>query len=287
MSCRWSLIGWMSVTAACVMARAETPASPFRAPRFEVRHTTGIVYGKAAVRMPQPGDKELLLDLYEPIGPGLPARRPAAVLIHGGGFKGGSRTSGMIAQLCQELTRRGFVCISIDYRMQGDDPPVEGATLIERAIRAAITDAATATQWLIDHAEQYQIDTTRIAIGGGSAGAITSLMLAYKNPPAGVEKPKFAAVIDLWGSLYQTINDIEAGEPPVLIIHGTEDKVVNYSGAKDIVRRCKEVGVTCELYAIQGAGHGVPLGQEYEGVKLNQRIANFLDTHLKLAQLAM
>jgi acetyl esterase/lipase len=264
----------------------ETAGSAFRQPRFEVRKTAAIVYGRGAVRAPQPGKKDLLLDLYEPTGAGVPAQHPAAVLIHGGGFKGGSRTSGMIAQLCQELTTRGFVCVSIDYRMQGDDPPTEGATLIERAIRAAINDAGTATKWLIDHADEYQIDTSRIAVGGGSAGAITSLMLAYKTPPEGVEKPKIAAVIDLWGSLYQSVNDIDAGEPPVLIIHGTQDQVVKYSGAEDIVRRCKAVGVTCELYAIEGAGHGVPLGREYEGVALNQRIADFLLTHLKLGELA-
>lgn len=272
--------------AAIAAVRAEEPAgSPFRRPRFDVKKTVAVVYGKAAVRAPRAGEKELLLDLYEPTGTSVPAKRPAMVVIHGGGFKGGSRSAANMAGLCRELTSRGYVCISIDYRMQGDDPPTNGETAIERAIAAAITDAATAVQWLVSHAEQYGVDTTRIAVGGGSAGAITSLLLTYKQRELGAYDPPVAAVIDLWGSLYQSANDIMPGAPPVLIIHGTNDQIVKFSGAEDIVRRCQEVGVTCELYAIQGAGHGVPLTQAYDGVPLQQRIADFLDVQMKLGEL--
>jgi para-nitrobenzyl esterase len=265
---------------------ADSEGSAFRQPRFEVKKTADIVYGKAPVRSPRAGDKDLLLDLYEPTGERLPVKRPAMVVIHGGGFKGGSRTAGNMAQLCRDLAARGFVCISIDYRMQGDDPPTDGRNLIERSIRAAVADAGTALQWLVDHADKHSVDTKRIAVGGGSAGAITSLLLTYKQREAGAAQPPIAAVIDLWGSLYQSSGDIQAGAPPVLIIHGTNDQVVKFTGAEDIVARCKEVGVTCELCAIQGAGHGVPLNQDYEGIVLTQRIVNFLDTQLKLAELA-
>jgi acetyl esterase/lipase len=267
-----------------MLAAEAIPESAFRQPRFEVKTTTAVVYGRADVNKPKPGKKDLLLDLYEPAGEGVPAKLPAMVVIHGGGFKGGSRGARNMAGLCRELASRGFVCISIDYRMQGDDPPVEGRTLMERSIRAAVIDAATATKWLIDNAEQHRVDTTRIAVGGGSAGAITSLMLAYRK---GVrpERLPIAAVVDLWGSMYRSVDDIQEGDPPVIIIHGTNDRTVPFAGAEAIVDRTRQVGVTCELCAIEGGGHGVNLNDEFEGTRLMQRIVNFLDVQLKLAEL--
>ena len=76
---------------------ADTPNSPFRQPRFQVKKTESIVYGKGAVKLPTPGSKDLLLDLYEPQGVDLPPLRPAMVVIHGGGFKGGSRGAANMA----------------------------------------------------------------------------------------------------------------------------------------------------------------------------------------------
>lgn len=271
---------------ASLATAADAPGSPFRTPRFEVKRTNAVVYGKAGVKAPAAGEKDLLLDLYEPQGKDLPPLRPAMIVIHGGGFKGGSRAAPNMSGLCRELTSRGFVCISIDYRMQGDDPDTEGRTLMERAIRAAVLDAGAAHRWLVANAGKYKIDPNRIAVGGGSAGAITSLLLTYGRQDDPEDRPKIAAVVNLWGSMYRATNSIAAGDPPVIIIHGTEDKVVAFSGAEEIRQRCAEVGVVCEFCPIEGAGHGVGLTQTFEGVPLLQRIVNFLDTHLKLAELA-
>ena len=263
---------------------ADTSDSPFRQPRFEVKKSANIIYGQGLVKLPTPGSKELLLDLYEPQGKELPLLRPAMIVIHGGGFKGGSRGAGNMASLCSEFASRGFVCVSIDYRTQGDDPDSDGNTLMERSIRAAVQDAGKALDWMVNKAKELQVDAKRIAIGGGSAGAITSLLLTYSKGTRAGRAP-VAAVIDLWGSLYRSSGDIERGDPPVLIIHGVNDNIVPFSGAQDIVNRTKEVGVVCELYAIEDAGHGVNLNKEIDGVTLLQRIVNFLDTQLKLSEL--
>ncbi len=263
---------------------AEEPGSAFRQARFQVKKTPDVVYGQGTVQTPQPGNKDLLLDVYEPQGENLPQLRPAMVVIHGGGFRSGSRGAANMAGLCQELAARGFVCVSIDYRMQGDDPDTEGRSAMERAMRAAVIDAGVAVQWLASHADEYHIDKQRIAIGGGSAGAITSLLLTYAKESR-TKRPHIAAVIDLWGSLYRSSGDIEAGDPPVLIIHGVKDNVVPYSGAEAIVKQAKAVGVASELYAIADGGHGVPLSKVVDGVTLTQRIVNFLDTQLKLEEL--
>ena len=64
-----------------------------------------VEYGRA-------GGQALLLDLYVPDGP---RPFPAAILVHGGGFDGGTRATNM-APTFQPLAEAGFAWFSIDYR---------------------------------------------------------------------------------------------------------------------------------------------------------------------------
>jgi acetyl esterase/lipase len=268
-----------------VLAASSWPVSaetPFMDPRFSVTVTPDVVYGTAPIGAPEPGQMELLLDLYEPEGPNAPDLRPAVLVIHGGGFRSGDKASGRFVALCRDLTARGYVCASINYRLEGDDPPTQGDDPRQRAISAAIEDAGTALRWLHDHAAVYGIDGGRVAVGGGSAGAITSLFVVYR---VGDPLSPVGAVLDLWGGLYDSVDAIEAGDPPLIIIHGTEDQTVPFSLAEDLVRRADEVGVPYELWAIEGAGHGVDLRLVVDGVTLYDRIADFFYRHLDLAGL--
>jgi hypothetical protein len=63
-----------------------------------------------------------------------------------------------------------------------------------------------------------------------------------------------SAVIDVSGGLLTPL--MEAGEPPVLIVHGTNDATAPYTLAEAIVARAEEVGVTYELHTLTGVGHG-------------------------------
>ena len=78
----------------------------------------GIVFSavppdQTAVEYGKPGGHALLLDLHVPDGPG---PFPAAILVHGGGFDGGTRATNM-APTFQPLADAGFAWFSIDYRM--------------------------------------------------------------------------------------------------------------------------------------------------------------------------
>ena len=250
--------------------------------RFEVEVTSDVVYGSAAVGAPEAGSKELMLDIYEPAGEGVPELRPALLAVHGGGFRSGDKAQPNFAALCSDFAARGYVCASINYRLQGDDPPTEGEDLKQRAVAAAIEDAGAALRWLHDNAERYRIDRGRVAVGGGSAGAVTILFLVYQF---GDDEYPVGVVLDLWGGLYDSVNAIDRDDPPVIIIHGTEDELVPLQQAKNIKRRAGEVGVVCELLAIDGAGHGMALDQELDGVTLYDRIATFFYRHLDLGSL--
>src|SRR5437763_16800161 len=65
------------------------------------------------VEFGRPGGKALLLDLHVPDGPG---PFPAAILVHGGGFDEGSRSTN-VKPLFQPLADAGYAWFSIDYRM--------------------------------------------------------------------------------------------------------------------------------------------------------------------------
>src|SRR5437588_478097 len=68
---------------------------------------------KKGVEYARPGGKPVLLDLHVPDGPGL---FPAAILVHGGGFDEGSKSTN-VRPLFDPLANAGFAWFSIDYRM--------------------------------------------------------------------------------------------------------------------------------------------------------------------------
>ncbi len=99
-------------------------------------------------------------------GTALPARlytdqpgKPATLLyLHGGGFViGGIETHD---SLCRQLAlKSGGAVVSLDYRLAPEHP-----------FPTAVDDAWAAMRWLADHGDRLGLDTTRLAVGGDSAG---------------------------------------------------------------------------------------------------------------------
>src|ERR1039457_2463197 len=107
------------------------------------------------VEYTRPGGKPVLLDLHVPDGPG---PFPAAILIHGGGFDEGSRSTNF-RPLFDVLANAGYAWFSIDYRMAP-----------EFRFPQAIEDVNSAIQWVKANAAAYQVDGAKIALIGESAG---------------------------------------------------------------------------------------------------------------------
>jgi acetyl esterase/lipase len=99
---------------------------------------------------------------------------PLLFFIHGGGWTGGNRSSGL-GGLLPEMLKNGISVVSIEYRFipeataDGVVPPVKGP----------LSDAARALQFVRSKAGEWNIDKTRIGASGGSAGACSSLWLAF------------------------------------------------------------------------------------------------------------
>jgi len=109
------------------------------------------------------------LDLYLP--PPGPGRPPSLfVYIHGGAWVSGDK--GQYRPLGLALAGQGVAVAIINYRLSGSGP---------HSVRhpAHVQDAAAAVAWLLRHAAQYGYDPSRVFVGGHSAGAHISALLAY------------------------------------------------------------------------------------------------------------
>ncbi len=103
-----------------------------------------------------PGGVELVLDLYRPSNPnGRPA--PVIVFLHGGGWSGGTRTTG--PDFRRYFAQDGFAMASIEYRLT---PSI--------TFPANVEDVRTAVRWLKANAAAHALDPDRICLWGTSAG---------------------------------------------------------------------------------------------------------------------
>jgi beta-glucanase (GH16 family) len=98
---------------------------------------------------------------------------PAVIFIHGGGWMSGDKKN-EIPMLINCL-EQGITYVSINYR-HIPDAQAEGVT---PAVKAPLDDAARALQFVRSHAKEWNIDPTRIAVIGGSAGGFSALWLAF------------------------------------------------------------------------------------------------------------
>jgi len=100
--------------------------------------------------------QELVLDLYTPATP--PGTRlPVIVFLHGGGWAGGTRTTG--PDFRRFFAGDGFAMVSIEYRLT---PAI--------TFPANVEDVKTAVRWLRANAGAHRLDSDRICLWGTSAG---------------------------------------------------------------------------------------------------------------------
>ena len=98
------------------------------------------------IEFSNPDDQHLQVNLAQPKGgDGL---RPAVVCIHGGGFRAGKRES--YDKLCLTLSSRGYVAITVTYRLAPAHP-----------FPAAVIDCKAAVRWLRANAAKYRVEIGR------------------------------------------------------------------------------------------------------------------------------
>jgi acetyl esterase/lipase len=154
--------------------------------RRGVRVVRGVEYARH-------GNLRLRLDVYLPRAPA-ERPRPAIVEVHGGGWIMGSRREQAIP-LLTHLAANGWVGFNIDYRLS------PRATFPDHVV-----DVKRAIAWVREHAEEYGVDPSFIALTGGSAGghlcALAALTAGDPTLQPGFEEAdaSVAAAVPFYGA---------------------------------------------------------------------------------------
>ena len=270
-------------------------------------YASGLAHTESST---EPSAVPLKLDVYCPDSNS--TNRPVLMFIHGGGFTGGIKHKPEIVEMGKYYASRGWVYISIDYRTteelgdldgmsqqqiveyyRGIAPQEwvehaleggEGEKQIQQAVAmyAAQRDSKAALRWVVANADIYDIDIDEIAVGGASAGAITTIALGitdesdFRDEISINEDPTLAttnvnetydvkSMVYFWGSnvkveLYNTVYDVDRydeDDPELFMAHGDgNDPVTPYEGALALQDIYDSLNIHSELVTLEGHGHG-------------------------------
>jgi acetyl esterase/lipase len=276
-----------SAVATLTISTNATPVNPndFINPRFaNVTVTSGVQFGQV---LDYKGIlTTLYLDVYQPTGD-TSTNRPVIMWIHGGGLRtGSSRTQGYIVTYATDFAKRGYVCMSIDYRLRsGADMPTTASEL--PALQDAASDANTALAWIRAHASTYGINSNWLFVAGGSAGGMIGSCVCFVDgtnapslPGMVFDQSGVIALGDLWGSpelekrwYEQPPHSLNSNDIPTCIVHGTADTTVPYSNSVALYQSLTNVGVAVELHPLVGYGH-TPIGSSTDPL-IEGWLANF------------
>jgi dienelactone hydrolase len=270
------------LAAAALLAGCTIPKPPGDAPlRYRDLVFTGVSksadlqYGSAPDLQGKP--VALKLDLYQPTGDSA-GRRPVIIWVHGGGFSAGDKVDG--TDWSTAFARRGYVAISLGYRLLATGPCGGSGPVPQYCYTAAYAaqhDAQAAVRWLRKNADFLRIDPDRIAMGGLSAGAVTSLLVGWRPDDPGTSgnagpPSSIRAAISVSGGL--PVNDyIGAGDAPTLFFHGTSDPTVPFQWATSNVSAMHDRGLVVGLEQFEGAGHDLFAAHRDT---IHEQSANFL-----------
>jgi len=187
------------------------------------------------------GKDTLKLDVYTPENIKSGDKLPTLLWMHGGGFSGGSRDYKDDAQLCQYAAQNGYIGISISYRLLrkgtktgfGCDCPKEEKLNV---FKQAAIDYLDAAAFVVNNAEELQIDSNFIIAGGSSAGAEGTLNAVFMREhfTDDLEKykdVKFSGMFSCAGAVVNANYITKENAIPSVFYHGTEDNLVPFANA--------------------------------------------------------
>ncbi|WAH66273.1 alpha/beta hydrolase [Xanthomonas hortorum] len=223
---------------------------------------TGVIEHRHEVFDPE---HDLALDVYQPRGA---VDAPVVVFFYGGTWKRGARAN--YRWVGRSLAREGMVVMVADYRKY---PQVR--------LDGFMTDAAQATAWSHQHARAYGGDPARLAVMGHSAGAHIAGLLATDRrwlQAQGMQPRQLCGFVGLAGpydfspmtdpelirifgtspaeqEASQPIRHVDGDEPPMLLLHGDADQVVEPRNSTVLAAAEQQAGVQAHRIFYPGMGH--------------------------------
>lgn len=216
----------------------------------DVTATLGFSYGAGTTIAGN--NQELLLDVYEPVDD-VQEIRPVIILAFGGSFISGNR--GDLAGLCESYARRGFVAVSIDYRLY-DLPliPFPTSNEMKEVVVKSISDFKAAIRFMREDAattNTFRIDPDMVFVGGVSAGAIAAAHTAVLDETDNIDafllglieanggftgnssdNIEYSNEVQGYVNLSGALNDaswMDENDPPFVSVHDDMDIVVPYN----------------------------------------------------------
>ncbi len=226
-------------------ACASAPESGQTSSQATATDTTQSTVEKTTFVYATKDGQSLQLDRYVSTDPRFEGKRPVLLYSVGGGWEVADRNDRASVEYLQHFASLGYVAVSIDYRLAIKQAKQSGqlnaANMRQtylRAIRWGVEDLYGATAYLLQHADEWNIDPSRIVIVGSSAGATNSLVaefnvanqteLARKHLPEGF---RYAGAISMAGAFWLEENTPFAWKQrpaPIMLIHGGKDQLVTY-----------------------------------------------------------
>lgn len=225
---------------------------------------------------------DLFMDVYDPaegsIREAYGIEKPTVIFMFGGGFIHGTRDDADYHKWFRMMTENGYRVISIDYRLglKGSDKVgVAQVNVLDKAIHMAVEDLFSATNFILDNADQLGVNPSNIVISGSSAGAISVMQAEYEIAnetqwasvlPAGFN---YAGVMSFSGAILSREGkvDFKKSPCPTLMLHGTSDELVPYDqikvfnlgffGGGKLVERFKKYGLNYNMYHFTDYGHEI------------------------------
>ena len=259
------------------------------------------------------GDRQEKLDLYLPGRKETEPeniRRPAIVIIHGGGWHGGDKAAARERNIGNTLAAAGYICASINYELCG-----KSDVIVERLHEIwprNLHDCKTAVRFLRKNADTYGIIPDKIGAIGGSAGGHLVAMLAATDASDGLDPKgpygdfscRIQAVVPMYGvhDVFEQaktrgqaqdmseadrqlcrhaspVTYITPTHPPTLILHGTGDATVPTKQSTELYHALVKEKVDATLHIIEGAPHSFHLQPKQEDLRL--MVIKFFDRHIR------
>ncbi|MEL6109632.1 MAG: alpha/beta hydrolase [Planctomycetota bacterium] len=233
--------------------------------------------------------------------------QPVVMYFHGGGWVLGDLESH--DPLCRRLAvDSGCTIVSVDYRLSPESP-----------FPGPVNECFNATTWVVENAARLNIDATRIAVAGDSAGGHLALAVCLKardsgGPPIKLqtllypvvepdfETESYRSFADGYGLTRETMRwfwgqflgsqspsplatplhaATMAGLPPAIIVTAEYD--VLRDEATTLIQRLHRDGVEAEHHACDGMLHGfIHFAGFFEtGLRVGQTIAHEIGERLR------
>ena len=239
---------------------ADCSGSRFITNTFTSEQVMGIQFGSNTTIGGNP--QNLFMDIYQPVGD-TSTDRPVIILAHGGSFIGGVRDD--VRFLAEEYAERGFVAVTIDYRLYDIFAIIDSAAAIS-VIIDGVSDMKAAVRFfrqdVAENGNTYGIDTANIYVGGINAGALLALHTALVNSGDNIPQhfldalnsdggfqgnsstntqfsSAVAGVINFSGGLH-VLSAINEDDVPVYSVHNQQDNIIPYTSGPIVV----DLGIT-------------------------------------------